>query len=399
MVRAGRAWRQKPGCATSEEKDGHFSEAKKATVPMAADNPRAHLPAATSAASRAARWPSSWPAGAASGSKRSPRTAASRRRRSAASSASSISCCRTASTPASARSAVLTQYKAQSLIQHVQRGWSYLRGEFGEFVEVIPAQQQIGKHWYRGTADCGVPEPRPASASHRPKHVLVLAGDHIYKMDYGPMIAYHVEKGADITVGVVEVPRDAGTRLRRADGHRVEPRHQVRRKARRAGPDARAARTRSLASMGIYVFNTQLLEKLLTEDAADPDSAHDFGKNIIPQGDRQPAGVRLSVPGRAARARRATGATWAPSMPIYDANLELVHVDARAQHLRRGLADLDLPGAAAAREVRPRRGRAARHGDQLAWCPAAASSPARWCASRCCSPTCASTSVPSSSAR
>ena len=102
---------------------------------------------------------------------------------------------------------LMTQYKGQSLIQHVQRGWSYLRGEFGEFIDVVPAQQQIGKHWYRGTADC-VYQNLDLIRTHRPKHVLVLAGDHIYKMDYGPMMAYHVEKGADITVGVVEVPRD-----------------------------------------------------------------------------------------------------------------------------------------------------------------------------------------------
>jgi glucose-1-phosphate adenylyltransferase len=86
--------------------------------------------------------------------------------------------------------AVLTQYKAQSLIQHIQRGWSYLRGEFGEFVELIPAQQQIGEHWYRGTAD-SVYQNLEFIRSHRPTHVLILAGDHIYKMDYGPMIAYH----------------------------------------------------------------------------------------------------------------------------------------------------------------------------------------------------------------
>jgi glucose-1-phosphate adenylyltransferase len=100
---------------------------------------------------------------------------------------------------------ILTQYKAQSLNQHVQHGWSYLRGEFGEFIEVVPAQQQLGPTWYRGTADA-VYQNLELIVSHHPKHVLVLAGDHIYKMDYGPMIAYHVEKGADITVGVVEVP-------------------------------------------------------------------------------------------------------------------------------------------------------------------------------------------------
>ena len=101
--------------------------------------------------------------------------------------------------------AVLTQYKAQSLIQHIQRGWSYLRGELGEFVELIPAQQQIGAHWYRGTAD-SVYQNLEFIRSHNPTHVLILAGDHIYKMDYGPMIAYHEQCEADITVGVVDVP-------------------------------------------------------------------------------------------------------------------------------------------------------------------------------------------------
>src|SRR5580698_9663600 len=101
--------------------------------------------------------------------------------------------------------AVLTQYKSQSLIQHIQRGWSYLRGELGEFVELIPAQQQIGPHWYRGTAD-SVYQNLDFIRSHNPTHVLILAGDHIYKMDYGPMIAYHETCEADVTVGVVDVP-------------------------------------------------------------------------------------------------------------------------------------------------------------------------------------------------
>ena len=104
----------------------------------------------------------------------------------------------------------MTQYKAHSLIQHIQRGWGYLRGEFGEFVEVIPAQQQMGDFWYRGTAD-SLYQNLQIIKLHHPRHVLVLAGDHIYKMDYGPMLASHVEKRADITVGVVEVPREQAT--------------------------------------------------------------------------------------------------------------------------------------------------------------------------------------------
>src|SRR5687767_3357976 len=161
---------------------------------------------------------------------------------------------------------ILTQYKAQSLIQHVERGWSFLRGEFGEFVEVIPAQQQIGEQWYRGTADA-VYQNLDLLLSHRPKHVLVLAGDHIYKMDYGPMIAYHVEKGADITVGVVEVPASESHHygvLTATEWNRVTKFSE-----KPAVPDELPGKPGSIiASMGIYIFNTRLLERLLIEDTA-----------------------------------------------------------------------------------------------------------------------------------
>jgi glucose-1-phosphate adenylyltransferase len=218
---------------------------------------------------------------------------------------------------------VLTQYKAQSLIQHVQRGWGYLRGEFGEFIEVVPAQQQTGGHWYLGTADA-VYQNLDLILSHRPKHVLVLAGDHIYKMDYGPMIAYHVEKGADITVGVVEVPRDEArafgvmttTEWNRVTKFAEKP----------AEPDCMPGKPGvALASMGIYVFNTRLLEKLLLEDAADPVSQHDFGKNIIP---KSIDSLQLfaypfqDVKTRAQNYWRDVGTIDA----YYEANLELVHV-------------------------------------------------------------------------
>ena len=175
---------------------------------------------------------------------------------------------------------VLTQYKAHSLIQHIQRGWGYLRGEFGEFVEIIPAQQRRGSDWYQGTADA-LWQNMDLIRAHRPLHVLVLAGDHIYKMDYGPMIGFHVEKEADITVGVVEVPvaraREFGV-LAVDESNRVlnfleKPRDPPPMPGR---PDV------ALASMGIYVFNPRLLERLLRADAEDPASAHDFGRNIIP---------------------------------------------------------------------------------------------------------------------
>src|SRR6056300_298741 len=105
---------------------------------------------------------------------------------------------------------VLTQYKAHSLIQHIHRGWGYLRGEFGEFIQIIPAQQQIDLNWYKGTAD-SIFQNLDLVREHAPDHVLILAGDHIYKMDYGPMIAQHTENKADITVGVIQVPLHEAT--------------------------------------------------------------------------------------------------------------------------------------------------------------------------------------------
>lgn len=218
---------------------------------------------------------------------------------------------------------LLTQYKGQSLIQHVQRGWSYLRGEFGEFVDVIPAQQQVGQHWYRGTAD-SVYQNLEYVRSHGPRHVLVLAGDHIYKMDYGPMIAYHVEKGADITVGVVEVSvpeaRSFGV-LSVTEWNRVT---KFTEKPPQPEPMPGNPEV-ALASMGIYVFNADLLDRLLTEDAADPESAHDFGRNIIPKaidGMQVFAYPFRNVRTRAQNYWRDVGTVDA----FYEANIELVHV-------------------------------------------------------------------------
>ena len=218
---------------------------------------------------------------------------------------------------------VLTQYKAQSLIQHVQRGWGYLRGEFGEFVDVVPAQQQIGEHWYRGTADA-LYQNLDYIRSHRPKHVLVLAGDHIYKMDYGPMIAHHVETNADITVGVVEVPRIRAREfgvLSVDEGNRV-----VKFTEKPDDPEPMPGRAdMALASMGIYVFNAAKLDEMLTRDAADPGSAHDFGKNILPAaiGDGKVYAYAFQdVRTRAQAYWRDVGTLDA----YYEANMELVHV-------------------------------------------------------------------------
>ena len=136
---------------------------------------------------------------------------------------------------------ILTQYKAHSLIQHVQRGWGYLHGELGEFIDIVPAQQQLGEIWYRGTADA-VYQNLDIIDQHRPETVLVLAGDHVYKMDYGPLIAFHKESGADITIGGVQVPLESGARVRRHDARAGSPRRRASTRSRRIRSRCRAAK-------------------------------------------------------------------------------------------------------------------------------------------------------------
>ncbi|MBA1331640.1 glucose-1-phosphate adenylyltransferase, partial [Candidatus Endoriftia persephone str. Guaymas] len=146
---------------------------------------------------------------------------------------------------------VLTQYKAHSLILHVQRGWGFLRGEFGEYVELLPAQQRIENNWYEGTADA-VYQNLDILRSHNPDYVLILAGDHIYKMDYGAMIAEHVESGADLTVGCIEVDLETakafGVMAVDAESRILEFQEKPEHPKPMPGRDSTA-----LASMGIYV--------------------------------------------------------------------------------------------------------------------------------------------------
>ena len=179
------------------------------------------------------------------------------------------------------RVCVLTQYKAHSLLLHVQRGWGFLRGEFGEFVELLPAQQRVQETaWYQGTADA-VYQNLDIIRDHDPKYLLVLAGDHIYKMDYGPMVAHHVESGADMTVGCIEVPvdqaREFGVMTSDAEGRVVEFQEKPAHPTPVPGkPDV------ALASMGIYVFSRAFRCDQLIMDADRRSSSHDFGKDIIP---------------------------------------------------------------------------------------------------------------------
>lgn len=178
------------------------------------------------------------------------------------------------------RIGVITQYKAHSLIRHIQQGWGFLRGEFGEYVELLPAQQRVDASWYAGTADA-VYQNLDIIRLHDPEYVLILAGDHIYKMDYGSMIAYHVEHGADMTVGCMEVPLDDA----RAFGvMSVDTASKVIKFTEKPqNPEPLPDRAgMALASMGIYIFNTKFLYEQLIKDADKKDSSHDFGKDIIP---------------------------------------------------------------------------------------------------------------------
>ena len=176
---------------------------------------------------------------------------------------------------------LLTQYKSHSLIQHVQRGWNFMRGEFGEFVELLPAQQRIKEHWYAGTADA-IYQNIDIIRTHEPEYVLILAGDHIYKMDYGPMIASHVDNKADITVACIEVPLEDATAFGVMS---VDSDWRIKRfQEKPQNPDPLPGNPeQALVSMGIYVFNAKFLYDLLIEDADNQDSTHDFGRDVVPQ--------------------------------------------------------------------------------------------------------------------
>lgn len=178
--------------------------------------------------------------------------------------------------------AIATQYKAHSLIRHVQRGWNFFRAERNEFMDILPASQRMSEdHWYRGTADA-VTQNIDIVDSYDVDYIIILAGDHIYKMDYEIMLREHVTNGADVTIGCLTVPRaeakafgvmgvDDSGRITSFLEKPADP------PAMPGDPDS------SLASMGIYVFNWAFLRDLLLKDAEDPNSSHDFGNDLIPE--------------------------------------------------------------------------------------------------------------------
>ena len=180
------------------------------------------------------------------------------------------------------RIGVLTQYKSHSLLRHLQRGWNFLKSEMHEFVDLIPAQQRVDEEfWYRGTADA-VYQSLDIIKANKPEYVVILAGDHIYKMDYARMLADHALSGAGVTVGCIEVDRQEA----KAFGvMAIDENKKVTSFVEKpADPPAMPGKPdRSLASMGIYIFTADYLYRMLDEDIALEGSSHDFGKDIIPK--------------------------------------------------------------------------------------------------------------------
>ncbi len=174
---------------------------------------------------------------------------------------------------------ICTQYKSLSLNRHIRMGWSVVSEELGEFIEILPPQKRVGEHWYLGTADA-VYQNLYSIVREDPSHVIVLSGDHVYKMDYAKMVRFHLDRQADLTIATIEVPVGDGRRfgiVQVNEDERVVAFHE---KPKEPIP-VPGAPASALASMGIYIFRTEVLTRALEEDA-ERQSHHDFGKDIIP---------------------------------------------------------------------------------------------------------------------
>ncbi len=265
------------------------------------------------------------------------------------------------------RIGVITQYKSHSLLRHLQRGWAFLKTEMNEFVDLLPAQQRMDEEsWYRGTADA-VSQNQDILDGYGADYVVVLAGDHVYKMNYALMLADHAAMGKPCTVGCIEVPRMEATAF--GVMHVDAQRNILDFVEKPADPPPMPGKPdRALASMGIYIFDARYLYEALKRDMADDNSNHDFGKDIIPRAVREgnavahPFGLSCvgTLPGqehvlaRRGHDRRLLGRQHRP------------HRDrSAAQHVRHALADPDLPAAVAAGEVRTQPGRPPRHGNRI----------------------------------
>jgi glucose-1-phosphate adenylyltransferase len=223
------------------------------------------------------------------------------------------------------RIGVATQYKAHSLIRHLQRGWNFFRPERNESFDILPASQRVSEdQWYLGTADA-VTQNIDIIRSYGPRYMVILAGDHVYKMDYELMLEQHVESGADITVGCIEVPRmeatgfgvmhvDAQDRIIDFLEKPADP------------PGMPDKPDMALASMGIYVFETEFLIGQLERDANEPDSAHDFGRNVVPFLVKNAKAVAHRFPNSCVRSSSEHEAYWRDVGTIdayWEANIDL----------------------------------------------------------------------------
>ena len=226
------------------------------------------------------------------------------------------------------RIGVATQYKAHSLIRHLQRGWNFLRPERNESFDILPASQRVSEtQWYEGTADA-VYQNLDIIEAYHPEYMVILAGDHIYKMDYELMLQQHVNQDADVTVGVLEVPRMEATGF--GVMHVDEHDRIVHFLEKPSDPPAIPGNPdMALASMGIYVFKTSFLAELLRRDAQDTASSHDFGKDLIPYVVQHGKAVAHRFSNSCVKASRESEAYWRDAGTIdayWEANIDLTSV-------------------------------------------------------------------------
>lgn len=227
------------------------------------------------------------------------------------------------------RIGVATQYKAHSLIRHLQRGWSFFRAERNESLDILPASQQLNnENWYKGTADA-VAQNKDIIEGYGPTYIVILAGDHIYKQDYSLMIKQHVESGADVTVGCIEVPRKDATGfgvMKVDENDRIldfveKPKDPP---AMPNDPD------RALASMGIYVFETSYLFKVMAECETEPGYNHDFGGDVIPKIVREGKAIAHPFSRSCVRNENESHAYWRDVGTVdafWQANIDLTDFD------------------------------------------------------------------------
>ena len=221
---------------------------------------------------------------------------------------------------------ILTQYKALDLIRHVRDGWNIFSAELGEYIEILPPMKRVHEDWYQGTADA-VFQNFQSIEAEAPEQTLILSGDHIYKMDYGEMLDLHRRTNAEITIATIQAPPEEVGAVRGCWRSTATAASPGSRRSRNAGHAKRSGFDASMisASMGVYIFNTRVLLDALHEDAQDPDSSHDFGRDVIPrqlQKRRVIAYDFRDINDKSARYWRDVGTLDA----YYEANMDLVDV-------------------------------------------------------------------------